>query len=339
MGKKALITGITGQDGSYLAELLLEKGYEVAGVIRRLSTPNTRYIESLLGKIKLYDGDLLDQGSIQRAIIDFKPDEVYNLAAQSFVKTSWAQPILTSDATGLGAVRVLEAIRNTDQDIKFYQASSSEMFGNNPEEFLNEESRMLPHSPYAIAKLYAHQMTKNYRDSYGMYTCSGILFNHESPRRGTEFITRKITYSVACIKSGVMNSKVTNEEKEPLVSNGKVKFGNLDSKRDWGYAKDYVEMMWRMLQQEKPDDYVIATGKNYSVREFLEFAFEAVGIDDYKQYIEIDDRFKRPADLTYLRGNAAKAKEKLDWESKTDLKELVKIMIESDLELVERYEK
>jgi GDPmannose 4,6-dehydratase len=336
--KKALITGITGQDGSYLAELLLDKGYEVAGVIRRLSVPNTRNIEHLLGKIKLYDGDLSDQGSLNRAVKDFQPDEVYNLAAQSFVKTSWPQPILTGEITGLGAVRMLEALRDIKPDTRFYQASSSEMFGNNPEEFLNENSAMLPHSPYAIAKLYAHKMTQNYRDSYGMFTCNGILFNHESPRRGIEFITRKITYSVACVKSGVKTSKMSNEEKEPLVRDGKIKFGNLDSKRDWGYAKDYVEMMWKMLQQETPDDYVIATGVNYSVREFLQFAFAEVGITDWEQYIEIDERFKRPADLTYLRGNAAKAKEKLGWEAATDLKQLIKIMIESDLELVKKYE-
>lgn len=337
--KKALITGITGQDGSYLAELLLDKGYEVAGIIRRLSVPNTRNIEHMLGKIKLYDGDLLDQGSINRAVKDFQPDEFYNLAAQSFVKTSWPQPILTGEITGLGTVRALEALRDIKPDTRFYQASSSEMFGNNPEEFLNENSAMLPHSPYAIAKLYAHKMTQNYRDSYGMYTCNGILFNHESPRRGIEFITRKITYSVACIKAGVMNSKMSNEEKEPLVKDGKIKFGNLDSKRDWGYAKDYVEMMWTMLQQENPDDYVVATGVNHSVREFLQFAFEEAGISDWESHIEIDERFKRPADLTYLRGNAAKAKEQLGWEAKTDLKQLIKIMIESDLELVEKYER
>lgn len=336
--KKALITGITGQDGSYLAEFLLSKNYEVAGVTRRLSVPNTRNIEHMLGKIKLYDGDLLDQGSINRAVKDFQPDEVYNLAAQSFVKTSWPQPILTGEITALGTVRVLEALRDIKPDTRFYQASSSEMFGNNPEEFLSETSVMLPHSPYAIAKLYAHKMTQNYRDSYSMYTCSGILFNHESPRRGIEFITRKITYSVACIKAGVTTSKMSNEEKEPLVKDGKIKFGNLDSKRDWGYAKDYIEMMWTMLQQEKPDDYVVATGVNHSVREFLQFAFEEAGISEWEQHIEIDERFKRPADLTYLRGNAAKAKQELNWEAKTDLKQLIKIMIESDLELVQKYE-
>ncbi len=336
--KRALITGITGQDGSYLSEFLLDKGYEVSGLMRRNSTPNVRNIEHLLGKIKLYDGDLLDQGSIDRAVKDFQPDEIYNLAAQSFVKTSWTQPILTGEVTGLGAVRVLEAVRNVKPDAKMYQASSSEMFGNNPDEFLNEKSQLLAHSPYAIAKLYAHKMTENYRDSYGLFTCSGILFNHESPRRGIEFITRKITYSVACIKAGVENSKMSNEEKEPLVRDGKIKFGNLDSKRDWGFAKDYVEAMWLMLQQDKPEDYVVGTGVTHSVKEFLQFAFEEAGITDWESHIEIDERFKRPADLTYLRGDSTKAKNQLKWEPKTDLKSLIKIMIESDLELVKKYE-
>lgn len=336
---KALITGITGQDGSYLAEFLLEKGYEVAGIVRRLSVPNTRNIEHLLGRIKLYDGDLLDQGSLDRAVKDFQPDEVYNLAAQSFVKSSWPQPILTGEITGLGVIRVLESIRNIKPATKFYQASSSEMFGNNPVEFLDEETKMIPTSPYAIAKLYGHHSTQNYRESFGMYTCSGILFNHESPRRGIEFVTRKITYAVACIKKGIKVSKMSNEEKEPLVRDGKIKFGNLDSKRDWGFAKDYVEMMWLMLQQETPDDYVVATGVNYSIKDFLQMTFNEVGISDWEQYIEIDPRFKRPSDLTYLRGNAAKAKAKLGWEPKTDLKSLISIMINSDLELVDRYER
>jgi len=339
MGKRALITGITGQDGSYLAELLLEKGYEVAGVVRRLSTPNTIYLVNLLGKIKLYDGDLLDQGSLDRAVKDFMPDEVYNLAAQSFVKSSWPQPILTSEVTGLGTTRLLESVRNIKPDARFYQASSSEMFGNNPQEFLDETTTLIPTSPYAISKLYAHQMVQNYRESFGLFASCGILFNHESPRRGIEFITRKVTYSVACIKSGIITSKMSNEEKEPLVKNSKIKFGNIDSKRDWGFAKDYVGAMWLMLQQEKPDDYVVATGVCYSVRDFIQMAFAEAGIEDWENYIEIDARFKRPSDLVYLRGNAKKAKEKLGWEPKTDLQNLIKIMIESDLELVARNEK
>ena len=243
---KALITGITGQDGSYLAELLLSKGYEVAGIVRRLSVPNTTHIEHIIPDIKLYDGDLSDQGSIDRIMKDFQPDEVYNLAAQSFVRTSWMQPTLTGDVTGLGAVRVLEAVRNICPNAKFYQASSSEMFGNTTDEFIDEATPMLATSPYAIAKLYAHRMTINYRDSYDIYACGGILFNHESPRRGIEFVTRKITYSVACIASGVKNSSMASESREPLVENGQFKLGDMGSSRDWGFAKDYVECMWQI---------------------------------------------------------------------------------------------
>ena len=336
--KRALITGITGQDGSYLAEFLLEKGYEVAGVARRLSIPNTRNIEHILSDIALYDGDLSDQGSLDRIVRDFQPDEVYNLAAQSFVKVSWQEPILTGDITGLGAVRVLESVRNNRPSARVYQASSSEMFGNNPAEFLDESCRLLATSPYAIAKLYAHRMTVNYRESYGMYACSGILFNHESPRRGIEFVTRKITYAIACISQGVKTSKMGGEIKEPLVQDGKFKLGNLDSSRDWGYAKDYVEMMWLMLQQETPDEYVIATGRNATIKEFLDIAFKVVGIDDWTPYVGLDKRFQRPSDLRYLRGNSEKAQRELGWKPQTSLEELVKIMIEADIELVKRYE-
>ncbi len=336
--KKALITGVTGQDGSYLTEFLLEKGYEVAGIARRLSVPNTRNLEHLLAHIKLYDGDLGDQGSLDRVVKDFQPDEVYNLAAQSFVKVSWQQPILTGDITGLGTVRMLESIRNNKPDARFYQASSSEMFGNNPTEFLDESCRFLATSPYAIAKLYAHRMTINYRESYGMYACAGVLFNHESPRRGIEFVTRKITYAVACISQGIKNSKMGNEAKESLVKDGKVKLGDLNSSRDWGYAKDYVEMMWLMLQQNTPDEYVIATGRNVSIRDFVTQAFKIVGIDNWEDYVAIDERFMRPSDLRYLRGNSAKAHEKLGWKPPTSLEELVRIMVESDIELVKKYE-
>ncbi len=331
---KALITGITGQDGSYLAELLLEKGYEVAGVIRRLSSPNTQHIEHLLGKIKLYDGDLLDVGSLVRAIQDFQPDEVYNLAAQSFVATSWKQPLLTSKVTGLGAVNVLEAIRITKPDAKFYQASSSEMFGNSNEEFLSESSLMLPTSPYAVAKHFAHEMTINYRNSFDMYACAGILFNHESPRRGVEFVTRKITYSVACIAEGVKKSKMSNEEKEPLVLDGKFLLGNLEASRDWGYAGDYVQQMWLMLQQEEADEYVVATGRSATIREFLDIAFKHVGIDDWSAYVGQDPRFMRASELHHLRGNAKKAQEKLGWVPETSLEELVAMMVDSDREIV-----
>ncbi|MBD3328969.1 NAD-dependent epimerase/dehydratase family protein [Candidatus Dojkabacteria bacterium] len=336
--KKALITGINGQDGSYLTELLLEKDYEVGGIIRRTSKPNLTKIEHLLDKIKIYDGDLLDQGSIDRSILDFNPDEVYNLAAQSFVKTSWNQPILTGDVTGMGAVRVLEAIRNHKPDAKFYQASSSEMFGNTTDEFISEESPFMATSPYAIAKLYAHYMTQNYRDSYDLYACGGILFNHESPRRGIEFVTRKITYAVACVSQGVEQSKMGNELKEPLIQNGKFKLGFLGSSRDWGYAGDYVEAMWLMLQQDEPDDFVIATGRSATIEEFLEIAFDCVGIDNWKKYVGTDERFKRPSELKHLRGDASKAKKKLGWEPETSLEELVEMMIRSDVELVKKFE-
>lgn len=338
MSKRAFITGITGQDGSYLTELLLEKGYEVAGLVRRVSSPNYTHLTGVLDSLKLYDGDLTDQGSIDRAIKDFKPSEVYNLAAQSFVKSSWNSPSLTAEVTGLGALRVLESILNHNPNAKYYQASSSEMYGNNGIEFLNEESRMLPTSPYAIAKLYAHLISKNYRDSYGMYTASGILFNHESPRRGIEFVTRKITYAVACIKHGVKFSKMSGENKEPLVMNGKFKLGNVEATRDWGYAKDYVEMMWLMLQQDVPDDYVVATGVSYSIKDFLSMAFDYVGIEDWSSYVEISEGLKRPSELVHLRGDSSKASKELGWSSKTDLKSLVKLMIDSDMKLVERYE-
>jgi len=337
--KKALITGITGQDGSYLAEFLLGKGYEVAGIIRRLSTPNIHNIEKIRNKIKIYDGDLLDQGSIDRSVKDFQPDEIYNLAAQTFVATSWSQPVLTGEITGLGAVRVFESIRNFKPDCKIYQASSSEMFGNTPDDFINENSPMHATSPYAIAKLYAHLMAKNYRNSYGIFTSSGILFNHESPRRGIEFVTRKITYAISAISEGITETKTLNEQKEPLVRNGKVKLGNLDASRDWGYAKDYVEAMYLMLQQEKGDDYVIATGKSATIREVLDIAFNYAGIKDWENYVEIDPRFKRPSELRHLRGDASKAKKVLDWEPKTTLKELIALMIDSDKEIVKKIEK
>ncbi|MCB0317135.1 MAG: GDP-mannose 4,6-dehydratase [Bdellovibrionales bacterium] len=335
---KALITGITGQDGSYLAEFLLSKGYEVAGIARRLSVPNTRNIENILADIKLYDGDLSDQGSLDRIVKDFKPDEVYNLAAQSFVKVSWQEPILTGDITGLGAVRVMEAVRNNCPNARFYQASSSEMYGNNPQEYLDEDSRLFATSPYAIAKVYAHKMAINYRESYDMFTCSGILFNHESPRRGIEFVTRKITYAVACIAEGVKQSKMGSEAKDPLVQEGRFKLGNLDSSRDWGYAKDYVEAMWMMMQQDQPDEYVIATGRNVTIKDFLDGAFKVVGINDWSDLVGIDPRFQRPSDLKYLRGNCTKAKEKLGWQAATSLEDLVKIMVEADRELVKKYE-
>jgi GDPmannose 4,6-dehydratase len=336
---RALITGINGQDGSYLSELLLSKGYEVAGIMRRLSVPNLDNIKHIIRDVKIYDGDLLDESSLSRSVKDFQPDEVYNLAAQSFVATSWQQPILTGEITGLGAVRMLEAIRVNKPEARFYQASSSEMFGNTKDEFINENSPMWATSPYAIAKLYAHRMTVNYRESFGMFTASGILFNHESPRRGLEFVTRKITYSVACIAKGVMNSKMTNENKRPIVENGKIKLGNLDATRDWGYAKDYVEGMWKMLQADKPDDYIIATGVSTTIRDFVIKAFAKVGITDWEKYIESDESFKRPSELKHLRGDITKFNNALNWKPKTTVDELISLMIESDLKLVEKNEK
>jgi GDPmannose 4,6-dehydratase len=312
----------------------LAKNYEVFGLIRRLSVPNIEYIKNIVNNIKIYDGDLLDEGSISRAIMDSKPDEVYNLAAQSFVHTSWQQPILTGEVTGLGAVRVLEAVRNIKPDAKFYQASSSEMYGNSTSGLIDENTQMLPTSPYAIAKLYAHRMTVNYRDSYGMYTVNGILFNHESPRRGIEFLTRKVSYGVACIAEGINTSKLTNEKKQPIVQNGKINLGNLDAMRDWGYAKDYVEAMWLMLQQKQGDDYVVATGKSTSVKEFVEKAFASVGIKDWQKHVSLDKDLIRPSEVKHLRGNAGKAAKVLKWSPKTDVDALIKLMVEADRRLV-----
>ena len=316
--KRALITGITGQDGSYLAELLLKKGYSVFGTVRRLSTPNIENIGHLRDKVELLSADLLDQGSLTDAVLESEPDEVYNLAAQSFVKTSWNQPVLTGEFTALGATRVLEAIRTVNKKIKFYQASSSEMFGKVTETPQKETTRFHPRSPYGVAKVYGHYITLNYRESYDMFACSGILFNHESPRRGIEFVTRKISNAVARIKLGKQE---------------KLELGNLDAERDWGFAGDYVEAMWMMLQSDEPDDYVVATGEKHSVKEFVELAFAAVGIDDWQKYVDADHpKHTRPAEVDYLIGDYSKAKEKLGWEPKTSFKELVEMMVTSDLE-------
>ena len=319
MQKRALITGITGQDGSYLAELLLEKGYEVYGFVRRLSSPNMGNIQHIQDKIHLVSGDLLDQGSLVDALKASNPHEVYNLAAQSFVKASWEQPVLTGEFTGLSVTKVLEAIRHVDKNIKFYQASSSEMFGKVTETPQKETTRFYPRSPYGVAKVYGHYITVNYRESYDMFACSGILFNHESPRRGIEFVTRKISNAVARIHLGLQD---------------KVEFGNLDAKRDWGYSKDYVEAMWLMLQQEKPDDYVIATGETHSVREFVELAFASLGITDWEKYVVSDSpKYNRPAEVDLLIGDYSKAKNELGWSPKTSFKELVEMMVKADLEL------
>lgn len=316
--KRALITGITGQDGPYLAELLLSKGYKVYGTVRRLSTPNMENIKEIQDKIELVSADLLDQGSLTDAILASEPDEVYNLAAQSFVKASWDQPVLTGEFTALGVTRILEAIRTTNKKIKFYQASSSEMFGKVTETPQKETTRFHPRSPYGVAKVYGHYITLNYRESYDMFACSGILFNHESPRRGIEFVTRKITHAVARIKLGKQD---------------KLELGNLDAKRDWGFSGDYVEAMWLMLQQDKPDDYVVATGEMHSVREFVELAFKYAGIDNWEKYVVSDHpEHTRPAEVDYLIGDYSKAKKVLGWEPKTSFNELVEMMVKADLE-------
>ena len=315
--KSALITGITGQDGPYLAEFLLKKGYKVAGTVRRLSTPNVENIKDIADKIELYSADLLDQGSLTDAIKKCEPDEVYNLAAQSFVKASWDQPVLTGEFTAIGVTRVLEAIRTVNPKIKFYQASSSEMFGKVTETPQRETTRFHPRSPYGVAKVYGHYITLNYRESYDMFACSGILFNHESPRRGIEFVTRKITNAVARIKLGKQD---------------KLELGSLEPKRDWGFSGDYVEAMWLMLQQEEPDDYIIATGENHSVKEFVEEAFKVAGIENWEKYVVSNSaKHTRPAEVDYLIGDASKARKVLGWTPKTSFKELVKMMVEADL--------
>jgi len=315
MTKRALITGISGQDGSYLAELLLEKGYKVYGVVRRLSTPNFSRIEHLRDRVELIDGDLCDGMSLVNAIQKSEPSEVYNLAAQSFVATSWQQSVLTGDLTSIGVTRMLEAIRIVNPKIRFYQASSSEMYGKVIETPQKETTPFYPRSPYAVAKVYGHYITLNYRESYGMYAVSGILFNHESPRRGIEFVTRKITDAVARIKAGKQS---------------KLHLGNLDARRDWGYAKDYVEAMYLMLQQKEPDDFVIATGETHSVRDFCELAFRRAGLN-YQDHVVLDDRFVRPAEVDLLLGDASKAEQKLGWKPKTNFEELVNLMVDSDL--------
>lgn len=323
--KKALITGITGQDGSYLAELLLSKGYKVYGLTRRTSTVNNERIEHIQDKITLVQGDLLDQSSLSAAITESEPDEVYNLAAQSFVKTSWNQPVLTGEFTALGVTRILEAIRILNPKIKFYQASSSEMFGKVTETPQKETTRFYPRSPYGVAKVYGHYITVNYRESFNLFACSGILFNHESPRRGLEFVTRKISHGVARISLGLQD---------------KLYLGNLESKRDWGFAGDYVEAIWLILQQDHPDDYVIAMGENHSVREFAKEAFKVVGIDNWEKHVVANNpEHLRPAEVDYLIGDYSKAKKELGWEPKTSFKELVEIMVKADVEMEEKSKK
>ena len=320
MAKNALITGITGQDGAYLAKFLIEKGYNVYGFLARRGSDTLwrlRYL-NILDEVKIIDGDLLDLSSLIRALETSKAEEVYNLAAQSFVGTSWQQPVLTTQVTGFSVVNVLEAIRIVNNKIKFYQASTSEMFGKTSETIQCEDTVFHPRSPYGVAKMFGHYITINYRESFNIFGCAGILFNHESPIRGIEFVTRKVTDAVARIKYGKQK---------------KLYLGNIDAQRDWGYAKDYVEAMWLMLQQDKPDDYVVATGKTFSVREMCETAFSYVGLN-YKDYVEIDPKLYRPAEVERLLGNPKKAKEKLGWEAKTSMKELIELMVEADLERV-----
>lgn len=321
--KKALITGITGQDGSYLADLLLEKGYKVYGLVRRTSTPIMVNLEHIKDQIEFVSGDITDLSSLIRIVEQIQPDEVYNLAAQSFVGSSWEQPVLTGNITGLGVTNMLEAVRIAKLDARFYQASSSEMFGKVVETPQKETTPFYPRSPYGVAKLYGHWITVNYRESFNMYTCSGILFNHESPRRGVEFVTRKITDAVAQIKLGLANE---------------LRLGNLDAKRDWGFAGDYVKAMWLMLQQDTPDDFVISTGETHTVEEFVEIAFSHVGLN-WRDYVVIDPKFVRPAEVDLLLGDCTKAKEQLGWKLDVSFEQLVKMMVDSDLKKYENITK
>ena len=320
MPKRALITGVTGQDGSYLAELLLDEGYEVIGMVRRSSTLNFERIAHIQDRLTLVAGDLVDEASMINILREHRPAEVYNLAAQSFVQTSWGQPVLTGEITALGVTRILDAIRIVDPEIRFYQASSSEMFGKVVEVPQKETTPFYPRSPYGVAKVYGHWITVNYRESYDLFACSGMLFNHESPRRGLEFVTRKISHSVARIKLGM--------DKE-------LRLGNLDAQRDWGFAGDYVQAMHRMLQQDQPDDYVVATGETHPVKEFCELAFGAVDLD-YRDYVVMDERFMRPAEVDLLVGDPTKAEQILGWKPATSFPDLVTMMVEADIDLVKR---
>ena len=317
--KRALITGITGQDGSYLAELLLDKGYEVHGMVRRASTEKFERIEHLRERITLHQGDLLDHRSLVDCLRDSKPDEVYNLAAMSFVGISWIQPTLTAEFTGVGVTRLLEAVREVCPDVRFYQASSSEMFGKVRETPQTETTPFYPRSPYGVAKVYGHHITVNYRESYDMFLTSGILFNHESERRGLEFVTRKVTWHAAAIKLGLRDE---------------VALGNLEAKRDWGYAKDYVDAMWLMLQYDQPDDFVIATGETNTVQRLVEIAFDQAGIA-WESHVRVDDAFKRPAEVDLLVGDAAKAKRELGWTPTTNFEQLIRLMVDADLKLLQ----
>jgi GDPmannose 4,6-dehydratase len=318
LSKRALVTGISGQDGSYLAEFLLDKGYEVHGLVRRLSNQDPGRLRSIADRVTLHSGDLLDQRSLVEAMRASRPDEIYNLAAMSFVGESWNQPTLTAELTGVGVTRMLEAMRETCPEARFYQASSSEMFGKVRETPQNELTPFYPRSPYGVAKAYGHFITINYRESYGLYACSGILFNHESPRRGLEFVTRKVTHGAASIKLGLASELV---------------LGNLDARRDWGYAPDYVEAMWKMLQQGEPEDFVVGTGEQHSVRDLVDIAFDQVDLDP-DRYVQQDPAFMRPAEVDFLVADPSKAEEKLGWKAGTGFEQLVRLMVDADLELL-----
>lgn len=317
--KRALVTGVTGQDGSYLAEFLLEQGYDVLGMVRRSSTVNFERIEQIQERINIVSGDLMDQISLVRLIDEYRPHEIYNLAAQSFVPTSWQQPVLTGDVSALGVTRLLDAVRLVDGDIRFYQASSSEMFGKVRETPQRETTPFHPRSPYGVAKVYGHWITVNYRESYDLYACSGICFNHESPRRGHEFVTRKVCRAAARIRCGLQDE---------------LRLGNLDAQRDWGYAPDYVRGMWLMLQQDAPDDYVLATGRTHSIRQLVDLAFQAVDLD-YRDFVVQDPRFMRPAEVELLVGDPRKAREQLGWQAETSFEQLVQIMVEAEMEVID----
>jgi GDPmannose 4,6-dehydratase len=320
--KKALITGITGMDGSHLADFLLKKDYKVYGLIRRSSNINLSNLESIKDKVTFINGDMTDQNSLLRCLKDSNPDEIYNLASQSFVGESWNTPEQTSNVTALGVLRILESIREYNSKIKFYQASSSEMFGRMVENPANENTPFYPRSPYGVSKLYGHWITINYRESYDLFACSGILFNHESERRGKEFVTRKITDGVAKIHHGLQDY---------------ISLGNLEARRDWGYAPDYVEAMWKILQNDNPTDYVIATGKDYSIRDFLGLAFKVIGINNWEKYVKIDPKFYRPAEVDVLRGDYTKAKKELGWQPKTSLEQMVIKMVNNDIKKLKAY--
>ena len=330
--KTAFITGITGQDGSYLAELLLAKGYKVVGLVRRSSHYHHPNIDSLIGKVVLEHGDLIDAHNLDKIIINHQPDEVYNLAAQSVPADSWNQPIVTGEITALGVIRVLESLRQYKPDARFYQATSREIYGGVSDERIDESAPYNANNPYGVAKLYAHQITETYRDSYGMFACGGILFNHESPRRSLHFVTRKVTMGAACIKLGIQTPPL-NEVGQPLVSEGKLKMGNLNAVRDWGFAKEYVEAMWAMLQQTQPRDYIIATNTIYSIRDLCEVAFARVDLN-WEDHIDIDAEFIRPTEIGASRGDYNRAKNELGWEPRTFFKDLIEIMVDADLQLL-----